>query len=231
MRAIFLVLVLLNVGFFTNQQFFALHDTELQPTMAARQLVANNLQLLAERDGGAAVKVAPKKVAAQKSSAALAGPLCTIVGPFGQLLYAENLIERLGALDVKSQIVPIEIKTGEVFWVYLTPEMSEKEAFRRLYELKNKSIEGFIITKGDLANGISFGRFADALTAESKVREVEQLGYKAYMRAVPQTISETWVMLNADSDEKINDSLWAELLDQNEVVEKRQNVCLGVASQ
>jgi hypothetical protein len=239
MRSIFLVLLLLNAAFFGHQRFYASIDkSPVQSKAALNQApVENNIQLLVERDGDGPRPVRAKLKVNTKSSDEMAASdiraeqLCTMVGPFGQLLYAENLVERLDALGVRARITPIEIKAGEVFWVYLMPEMSEKEALRRLYELQKKNVESYIITKGELANGISFGRFADALTAELKMNEVKRLGYEAQMKSVPQTISETWVMLDQGSDEKINESLWAELLSQQEVIEKRQNVCLGVASE
>jgi hypothetical protein len=108
--------------------------------------------------------------------------------------------------------------------------MSEKEALRRLYELQNKNIESYIITKGELTNGISFGRYANGLEAEEKMKENKAQGYDAQIKVVPKTINETWVLLESGADDKISQSVWLDLMSQQQNLEKRQNFCLGVAS-
>jgi hypothetical protein len=234
MRSIFLVLLISNIAFFAHEKFFGadriVEGTGVQGVAVVDAV--NNLVLLSERERGAAKPAsALKRVVAERQLVEEPrGELCTMIGPFEQLLYAENLVEQLSALGVGAQVMDVEVKTGEVYWVYLSPEMSEKEAWRRLYELQKKNIESYIITKGELANGVSFGRFADALAAENKKNEIERLGYEVKIKNVTQTIKETWVMLDAQSDVKIRDSAWLELLGRKESLEKRQNYCLGVAS-
>jgi len=154
-----------------------------------------------------------------------------MIGPYGQLLQAEYAVERLVALGAPAHIVPIEIKEGEIYWVFLKPEVSEKEALRRLYELQKKNIESYVITKGELANGISFGRFADYGEAEVRSTEIKQQGYEVHIKMLPKMIQETWVVIDAGFAEKIDEMVWSGLLTQESNLEKRQNFCLGVASQ
>lgn len=235
MRAIFLVLLIVNVAFFVQQYFFKQPDQITSPGGKLDQRDGkNNLQLLSEINGENPL---PKKPAQSHLSVVANGAgqdgesLCTMIGPYEQLLQAEYTVEQLAALSVVAHITPIEIHDGESFWVYLKPEMSEKEAVRRLYELQKKNIESHIITKGELTNGISFGRFADYAVAEMKLSEVNAQGYEAAIKRLPKTIQETWVVLDSDSAERVDDSVWATLLAKQIGLEKRQNFCLGVASQ
>lgn len=237
MRAIFILLFAANLVFFSYHHFFIGNVKENPPsTIGAEEVHGDGeLQLLAEKVGESRsnreaelkAKVEPVNVTHQKSGA----ELCTMIGPYSQLLQAEYAVERLAALGAAAHISPIEIKEGESYWVYLRPEVSEKEALRRLYELQKKNIESYVITKGELTNGISFGRFADYAEAQSRMIEIKKEGYGADIKMLPKMIQETWVVIDADFVEKIDETVWADLLSKESVLEKRQNFCLGVASQ
>lgn len=240
MREIFMVLFVANIAFFAHQ-FFMGDDPQVAVSTAnaPAEIIGSNLQLLAEQDPAVLkrAKAATTNVAEKAKGVDLVeseshgAELCTMIGPYEQLLHAEYLVERLAALGAKAQITPVEIKEGDAYWVYLQPEMSEKEALRRLYELQKKQIESYIITKGELTNGISFGRYADRGEAEARLSEIKNQGYEALIKTVPKMINETWVVLDTGSAEKIDKNLWLELLANQEGLEKRQNYCLGVASQ
>lgn len=232
MRAIFLVLLIANLAFFAYHYLNKKQDA-VSPVMRFNESAETktNLQLLSETDNRGPHERSPISAAIPSSVLeAVKGDLCTMVGPYEQLLQAEYAAERLVALGVAAHITPIEIQEGEIFWVHLKPEVSEKEAVRRLYELQKKNIDSHVITKGELANGISFGRFADYMEAEAKLQEVKAQGYEGAIKRLPKTIQETWVVIDAGFAEKIDGSVWADLLSKQSGLEKRQNVCLGVAS-
>lgn len=239
MRAIFLVLLIANLAFFAHQYFFAAED---KPVSVVDQIdvgasnAKNNLQLLSESGHQSSLAQRSKAPSSEVKSEPSANTtqnaaLCTMLGPYEQLLQAEYAVERLNALGANAHITPVEVQEGESFWVYLKPEMSEKEAVRRLYELQKKNIESHVITKGELANGISFGRFAEYAEAEIKLNEVKSQGYDAAIKRLPKTIQETWVVIDSGFAEKVDDSVWGDLLAKQTGLEKRQNFCLGVASQ
>lgn len=240
MRAIFILLLAANLVFFGYQYFFAEKKDAAVPIEAKKNNNPNDasLQLLSEQGSVAALKakeqVQPRKIA-KPDAAGLGGEseqkLCTMLGPYGQLLQAEYAVERLSSLGVDAHIAPIEIKDGDSYWVYLRPEMSEKEAVRRLYELASKNIESHIIAKGELANGISFGRFAEYAEAEAKSAEIKKQGYEPEIKMLPRMIQETWVVIESGFAEKIDETIWADLITKESGLEKRQNFCLGVASQ
>lgn len=232
MRAIFLFLLMANIGFF-GYHYSSQSTVEAGENLNKEQrslIAANKLQLLSERAEG---DYQPRKMPEAKktktaSTQETKTDLCTMIGPYAQLLQAEYALEHLSSLGVDARIAPIEIKEGELHWVYLPPEMSEREALRRLYELQGKGIESHIITKGELTNGISFGRFADYLQAEVKAREIKSLGYSVEIKMLPKMIQEIWLVINPGFDEKINENVWANLLSKEDSLEKRQNFCLGV---
>jgi hypothetical protein len=237
MRAIFILLLAANLAFF-GYQYFVAAKNDIAPDVKAKIEVSSQgegLQLLTEQGRGAELP-AKVKVDVKTESQAVAGDekpdaeFCTMIGPYSQLLQAEYAVERLVALGAAAHITPVEIKEGESYWVYLKPEMSEKEAVRRLYELQKKNIESHIIAKGELTNGISFGRFADYAEAEAKSAEIKKQGYEVEIKMLPRMIQETWVVIETGFAEKIDETVWADLLVKESGLEKRQNFCLGVAS-
>jgi hypothetical protein len=239
MRMIFIVLLAANLIFFLSQIWGGSKKSETaKPSVVAGQRI-NALKTLEERDAKTqkTKKELPKKELSKKEtkSAATASVLagktgqCQLMGPFVELLHAEYVVERLSGLGIESAIKNVEIVDGKSFWVYLKPEMSEKEALRRLYEIQAKSIDSYIIPSGELANGISFGQFGDVQTAERKAERIRGEGYSAQIKEVPKSHSEVWVEMDAIYGRKVTDEQWLDILKEEKGIERRLNYCLGVA--
>ena len=157
-------------------------------------------------------------------------PLCEFVGPFPVQSEAEYFTEHLAALDVTAQVRRVEVQGEPSYWVYRAPEVSRKEALRRLHELQAKGIDSYVIPKGELENGISFGVFSRLSGAEARLAEVKTLGYAAAIHRMERTYEEIWVVLGPQEEAKLGDELWLELLNREEGLERRQNFCPDVAS-
>ena len=233
MRLIFIVLLLGNVVFFLTQIFGKSVPVDTKPAVVEHKNFGN-LQTIAERNakGGQAAKVSKKKeFEVTESSPPLSdAEKCELIGPFAELLHAEYLVERLTALEVASVVKQVEIADGKNYWVYLKPEMSEKEALRRLSEIQQaKAIDSYIIPSGELANGISFGQFASEKEATDKAEQIRAQGYAAEIKEVPKSHNETWVEVRQKVGQKISEEKWLSLLKEEKAIERRQNYCLGVA--
>ena len=232
MRLIFIVLLIGNVGFFLPQILAEKTVTENKAAVSEHRNFGN-LQTIAERDasGKRPAVIAKKEVVAPETPSAPTGAeRCELIGPFAELLHAEYLVERLTALEVASSVKQVEIVDGKNYWVYLKPEMSEKEALRRLSEIQQaKAIDSYIIPSGELANGISFGQFVNEADAKVKAEQIRAQGYAAEIKEVPRTHNETWVEVREKVGQKINEEKWLSLLKEEKAIERRQNYCLGVA--
>lgn len=233
MRLIFIVLLLGNVVFFLTQFFGKSTPVDSKPAVVEHKNFGN-LQTVAERN--AKNKSAPKDIKKKEPEATESSALisdaekCELIGPFAELLHAEYLVERLTALEVASTIRQVEIADGKNYWVYLKPEMSEKEALRRLSEIQQaKAIDSYIIPSGELANGISFGQFANEKEATDKAEQIRAQGYAAEIKEVPKSHNETWVEVRQKLGQKISEEKWLSLLKEEKAIERRQNYCLGVA--
>jgi hypothetical protein len=236
MRSIFIVLLIANIGLFAHQKFIVGEKTKA-PALAVIKEQGEKLELLSENNMTAIKKTSASVIEDsspeqdENKREIENDPLCTMVGPYEQLIRAEMLVERLQALSIATTITPVERVEGNVFWVYLAPELSQQDALMKLYELQRKNIESYIITKGELERGISLGQFGEKLEADLRVDEIKKQGYEPLVKEVKKTISETWVTLPSGSAEKINESVWLDILSAENGLERRQNFCISVANQ
>jgi hypothetical protein len=234
MKLIFMALVFGNIAFFVAQWLGAAPPVEPSSSLRVMGQPLTGLQTLVEREAKAKVpnKAAPKKVPEiirPSSSVANGMEQCQLIGPFAELLHAEYLVERLKGLEIIAFVRNIEIADGKNYWVYLKPEMSEKEALRKLYEVQAKAIDSYIIPTGELANGISFGQFSDNKAAQEQADKIRSQGYAAEIKEIPKSHSEVWVEIKEKGEQKINTEQWLDLLKEEKGIERRQNYCLSVA--
>lgn len=226
MRWIFISLLLVNVGFF---MWWWLPESEpggVQVKAGLEVAPVGDLKMLAEMD------VQPVERLALSVDKSVAGEaLCTLVGPFSELVVAENMVENLQALEISLSLQNVEVPEGSSYWVYLPPEESRKTALRKLRELQAKGIDSYVIPKGDLANGISFGMFSRKVLADRRLEDMKSQGYGAKLHEVKRSHSEVWVMLDAGESEKVSEEFWQTLAEREESLERRENFCLGVASE
>ncbi|GAA6154520.1 SPOR domain-containing protein [Pseudoteredinibacter isoporae] len=157
-------------------------------------------------------------------------PVCTLLGPFDELLQAEYAVEHLASLEVEAAIETLEIPGDPGFWVYLSPLPSRKEALRKLHELQAKGIDSYVIPKGDIVNGISFGMYSRGSSAQTRQKEVAGYGYQADIKEVVRSYEETWVVVQPSEAEKMNNESWQNFMNKRKGIERRENYCPGVAS-
>jgi len=230
MKLIFIVLLVGNIAFFLFQFTGKSASVDTMPA-AAEHKVSSGLQTIAERERRNKSKDSIAAAGQQSDTPANNGSgKCELIGPFAELLHAEYLVERLNSLDAPSIVKQVEIADGKNYWVYLKPEMSEKEALRRLSEIQqSKAIDSYIIPSGELANGISFGQFSNEVDATAKAEQIRAQGYAAEIKEIPKSHNEVWVEVHEKVGQKISEDQWLALLKEEKAIERRQNYCLGVA--
>lgn len=239
MRAIFFVLLLANLLLFALQWVsMGEQEADTIAEKAGPELEGvPSLSLLREtgepREAPASAREPETSLASDPSGSADLGenPLCTLVGPYADRPSAETAVQRLQALDLDARVRDLEVPDGEGYWVYLEPELSHRAALRRLHELQAKQIDSYIIPRGDLENGISFGMFSREALARARRDEMREQGYEARIREIERTHREIWVSLPPGDAQKLGEGLWEDLLEQAPELERRQNFCPGVASE
>jgi len=231
MRWIFLALLVVNAVYaaWLWQRPATLRATPASAAVGAATTETLVLLREAERKG-ANVASARLQYAEPEGDGATSQPVCTLVGPFADILIGEQLLQRLQALEIKGDLRELEMPGEKGYWVYLAPEISKKEALRRLHELQAKGIDSFVIPKGELSNGISFGMYNQADLATSAVENLSGLGYDAQIKELERSYQERWLVLNPQEAQKVSAELWFQLQDGLPDLQHRQNFCSGVAS-
>lgn len=156
--------------------------------------------------------------------------ICWQIGPFKEEVSGKLVVGRLEALDIHLQLYPVEIADKPDYWVHIPPRVSRREALKLLKELQIKNIDSFLITEGELENGISLGFFTQPERAEKVLEQRIKQGYEAKIKRVPRTHTELWAVFNEGEYGKFSDALWDKITEGNQGLERRKNYCDKIAS-
>ena len=199
MRWMFLLLIVLNLFYYVwHQQQAPLRAKEVAP-LALAQNSKRDIQLLSESDEPVRREQAPRTVAET---------VCLFLGGFELESAAAEVEQRLLSLDIRSRVQSMEAAAAEVeYWVYLPPLASRQASLRQLKELQARKIDSYIITQGDLANGISLGIFPREDSAKGVMQRLHDAGYDSELRELPRSHRSYWVRIAPESRRLVSDSL------------------------
>lgn len=204
MRWLFIGLVIVNVFYFAWSQQWAASNQAAGVVKAQKvMLAAGQVQLLSE------IVELEQQAVSEGASAGRAEAL--LLGGFADEETALELQQRLISLDIKSELSALDEQVGVEFWVYLQPLPSRQASVRQLKELQARNIEGYLITQGDLANGISLGMFAHENAAQSVARRLNSVGYEPSVRRVERERRLYWVLIEASARRLVDQSLLEQL--------------------
>jgi hypothetical protein len=124
---------------------------------------------------------------------------CMGLGPFENVISAQDVTERLKAIGYTVEMTAVDTPTGESdYRVVMPPLSSLQEAFRRLREFKSRDIDSYVITQGEDAQGISLGVFSTNDAAEGYREELIGLGYDVSVKVIPRINRGYWVQIGKE---------------------------------
>lgn len=148
MRWLFLGLLIVNALYFVwTQQDFANKPIEVASVALPSSVMHEKVQLVSE--------VPELQKHPQKQKLSQEQVEIMLLGGFADEQMAQKLQQRLVSLDIQSKITALDSRVDIEYWVYLAPLASRQAAVRQLKEMQARKIDGYLITQGDLANGIS----------------------------------------------------------------------------
>ncbi len=156
--------------------------------------------------------------------------VCGMIGPFNDVVSAKQLKNRLEALDMDGDLRRERQEIAPIYWVYLEPMKSRKEALAVLRELQAKQIDSFMIGQGDLQYGISLGFFKQESSAKLVERSRIKEGYDAKIRIKKRSRDFYWFVLQPQVMAKMSETLFKKLTADFKLLQKKQNLCSHVAS-
>lgn len=198
MRWMFLLLIVLNLFYYVwHQQRAPLRPKEVAPLNLA-QNSKRDIQLLSESD---------EPVRREQVAREVAGAVCLFLGGFELKSAATAVEQRLISLDIRSRVRSVDAAADVEYWVYLPPLASRQASLRQLKELQARKIDSYIITQGDLANGISLGIFPREDSAKGVIQRLHDAGYDSELRELPRSHRSYWVRIAPESRRLVSDSL------------------------
>lgn len=223
MRWFFLLLVMLNLFYFVwNQQQAPVVPREVE-AMTLPRSAGQGIRLLAE-DSHKRDMVQSGGVAASTEQA------CLYLGGFALRDQALALEQRLLSVGVQVELLALEASGATDYWVYLAPLGSAQASLRQLRELQARKIDSYVISQGDLANGISLGIFPRKDSAESVMARLRSAGYEPLMRELVRGERSFWLRVAPQSKRLLSEQLLNQLSNDFNGLENQLMPCEGIAS-
>lgn len=222
MRWLFLLLLVLNLFYYVwHQQQAPLRVKEVEP-MSLYRGAQQDIRLLSEADR-------QQRREQAVATAAAATETCLFLGSFQQEGAAREVEQRLMSLDIQGEVRGIDAAAGLDYWVYLAPLASRQASLRQLKELQARKIDSYIITQGDLANGISLGIFPRSDSAQSVMQRLIDAGYEPLLRELPRAQRSYWVRIAPQSRRLADDYLLQQLASDFKDLQHQLMPCEDVA--
>ncbi|MBL4882752.1 MAG: SPOR domain-containing protein [Oleispira sp.] len=188
MRWVFLSLVCLNllvmVWFWRDQAGMS----EAQQQVDKVELQGKGLILLSELDRSQ-LSYKTKQV----SENSITDQRCYSVGPFKDVSDAKFLGIRAEALGFSSQMRSLATGGSIEHWVHIPPLANRQQSLQLLRELQGRGVDSYIITQGDLAEGISLGLFRNKQSADSLSKKMQAMNYNVVIKEVLRGEKELWL--------------------------------------
>ena len=118
---------------------------------------------------------------------------CYSVGPFKDESDAKFLGIRAAALGFESAMRSLATGGSIEHWVHIPPLANRQQSLQLLRELQGRGVDSYIITQGDLAEGISLGLFRNQQSAESLTAKMQGMDYNVVIKEVLRGEKELWL--------------------------------------
>ena len=136
---------------------------------------------------------------------------CFTLGAFRDLGKLRSFIQRIKPYVLTADFRGQEESRFSVYWVYLPPEKSRRQAVQTGKRLKDKKIKDFyIIREGEKNNGISLGYFRSKSSATRLEKKVKNLGFDVLLEPVYKTFTFYWLDYQLVSGKNIPEVIFEE---------------------
>lgn len=134
---------------------------------------------------------------------------CFTLGPFRDLDKLRSLTREIKSYVTEADFRGKEERGPAIYWVYLTPEKSRKEAIATGKQLKSKKIKDFyIIRDGAKINGISLGHFRNKAGAYGLAEKVKKLGFDVNVEPIFKSYTIYWLDYQLAEDVTIPEKIF-----------------------
>jgi len=205
-RALFLLLVLLNVAFFAWSRYVAPPEAAADPVPLGREIEPQKLKVVAPSELPAVVaRPAPAPVVLK----------CIEWGSF-TLADALNAQAALEPLQLGARLAQRRTDENAGWWVFIPPQGSRPAAQKKAAELKALAVEEYFVVQDEPYRwALSLGVFRSEEAAQARLAALRAQGVRsAQVGARETTIAKIWLQVKA-----VDAGLYARLKEAARVVE------------
>jgi len=152
---------------------------------------------------------------------------CLAIGDFENITVSNALVTELRQQGLQAR-VELQEQLESEYRVYMPPFTSDAAARQALVNLLESGIDSFLITDGDLAQGISLGVFSLQNSAFRLQEELASEGYATNIQETVRSNTEFWVVLNSATSSEL-EALWLTLLNTQPSLKQSENLCQIIA--
>ena len=227
MRWLLIILLMCNGIYFVWQGYLIERQVQAKFRVTESTEYIESLELFNDRSIDARAKInSPDLLVRNKEEL----DICWMIGPFKELISSKQVAGRMASLDIELEVVELTVQGSPDYWVHIAPMPTRKLALKKLRELQSNKVDSYLVTEGELANGISLGFFASKARADAVYEQRKRQGYTPTVRTVPRVHTEIWLVSGLSEGEKISDQLWETMKEGNSGLERRKNYCNTIAS-
>ncbi|PRB79462.1 hypothetical protein [Pseudomonas sp. MYb185] len=159
-----------------------------------------------------------------------AAALCVRLGQFETMGEAEQLRQRLLALDIASQVQPREVVSGTDYWLVMPVVGGERHAVIQLSALQEQGIDSFLITRGELAGQLSLGVFSREEYAQLRQEQLRELGHEVHLHAMSKKDQQFVVEVSSAARRLVDQAMLSRLRADFPSLQHQYQPCTGVAN-
>ena len=230
MRWVLGFLLIANIAYFIWQggKVTGSDEEKLVPPVTTIEAEVESLELLNEMDPLNVKQRAKTAGVTQKQAAGR--QLCWLLGPFKEEVTAKQVAGRFRAQEITPSLRSIEGIAGVDYLVYSGPYRSRADALGKLRLLQELQIDSFLITRGTLADSISYGLFPKSSQAGALKESLAEMGYEVKIRENKRREAQLWLVVPVADAEKAPIGLWQELEFDFIGIDRQQKWCDAIAS-
>ena len=235
MRWIILLLLLMNTGYFAWETYQQSLSRYAKPVVSEPEKPQGKRLVLWSESGRNLPKsdLLPEPVERSEHSEpeAARNTQCLVVGPFDSSAKADEMQQRLFSLGVTSSERSDNEANSYDHWVHIPPLAGRDAAIRLLRELQGQGIDSFVITQGELANGISLGLFSKEASANKVSSRLLAAGYETRIKRLARQPQTYWLELAAKQADKVTDAMWENFANEYNGLKVLEKSCKGIATE
>lgn len=178
MRAVFLLLVALNLAFFAWVRYYAPSDSASDSEPLRRQIKPDSIHILAGAELAGLPVLKPKPPAPVEPAAAQAA--CVEWGGFA-IAEAPKAEQALAPLALGARLSQRRSEETAGWWVFIPPQANRPAALKKTAELKALGIDDYFIIQdeGKMRWAVSLGIFSSEDAAKSRLDALRAKGVRS----------------------------------------------------